>query len=127
MVTRTILAGLGLFCALSLAAEGQSGVNLPTPRDHYKAYNVESARLELTRKVLRDLRPEMLRIIELIRSRTKTESIRMEPEQVLQLARENQLALIVRILNDRDPETRKRVSEFLQAGAQATDLPQMEP
>src|SRR5207247_5230755 len=110
----------------SLVAEGQSGVNLPTPMDHYKTYNVESARLELMRKVLRDLQPEMLKFIELIRSRTKTESIPMEPEQVLQLARENRFALIVRVLNDCDPETRKKVSKFLQTGAQAADLPQME-
>jgi hypothetical protein len=37
------------------------------------------------------------------------------------------LALIVGVLNHLDPETRKKVSEFLQTGPQVADLRQMEP
>jgi len=124
--TRGILAGLCLFCALSLVAEGQSGVTLPTPRDHFKTYNVESARLDLMRRVLGDLKPQMVKIFELIQRRSKTESSRIQPEEVLQLARENGLELIARVLSDRDPETRKKLSEFLQTGAQGAYFPQME-
>jgi ubiquinone biosynthesis protein len=81
MTTRSIIVGISLFCALAPAARGQSGLVLPTPRDHYKTYNVESARL----------------------------------------------ALMTRVLNEVDPETRKQVVLFLGAGANTGDLPRMKP
>jgi len=38
---RNILVCITLSCALAAAAQGQSTLTLPTPRDHYKTYNVE--------------------------------------------------------------------------------------
>jgi len=45
--TRTILASVISVCGLALAAQGQSSLTLPTHRDHYKTYDVQSAKLEL--------------------------------------------------------------------------------
>jgi len=39
--TRNILVCIILFCALAPALLGQSSQTRPTPRDHYKTYNVE--------------------------------------------------------------------------------------
>jgi hypothetical protein len=39
--TRSLLIGIVLFCALVSTARSQSSLTLPTPRDHYKTYNVE--------------------------------------------------------------------------------------
>ena len=39
--TRNILVCIILFCVLAPALLGQSSQTRPTPRDHYKTYNVE--------------------------------------------------------------------------------------
>ena len=41
--TRNILVCIILFCALAPALLGQSNQPLPTPRHHYKTYDVERA------------------------------------------------------------------------------------
>ena len=48
--TRSLLVGIVLFCALASTARSQSSLTLPTPRDHYKTYNVEAAQRELLGK-----------------------------------------------------------------------------
>ncbi len=42
--THNILASVILVCGLALAAQGQSSLTLPTHRDHYKTYDVQSAK-----------------------------------------------------------------------------------
>ena len=54
--------------------EAKSGLILPTPKDHYKTYNVESAGRELMAKVLKDFEPQILKIVELVESGAKTEN-----------------------------------------------------
>jgi len=41
--TRNILVCIILFCVLASALLGQSSQTRPTPRDHYKTYNGETA------------------------------------------------------------------------------------
>ena len=41
--TRNVLVCIILFCALAPALLGQSSQTRPTPRDHYKTYDVERA------------------------------------------------------------------------------------
>jgi ubiquinone biosynthesis protein len=120
------LLHLFVFCALASAAEGQSGLILPTPKDHYKTYNVETAGRELMGKVLKDFEPQILKIVELVESGAKTENVPLqESEEILKLVRDGGLELIARVLND--PEARKKVVEFLQAGTRLGNLPQMKP
>ena len=52
MNTRNILVGISLLCTLAPAARGQSGLDLPTPRDHYKPTGVEAAQRALMTKVM---------------------------------------------------------------------------
>ncbi len=89
MTTRNVLAGISLFCALTPAAASQSGLILPTPRDHYKTYNVDSAGLELMGKVLEDSQPQILKVVEFLQSKGKTgNSTSIEPEELLKFVRE---------------------------------------
>ena len=125
IMTRRVFVGFALFWALSAGAEGQSGLSLPTPRDHYKTYNVESAKVELARKVLRDLESQMLAAIGSIQSPTGSEKLPLlDPEEVLQLARENRVEPLARVWRELDPGTQQKIVTFLRSGAQG-DLPQM--
>jgi ubiquinone biosynthesis protein len=89
MTTRNIIVGLSLFCALSQAARSQSGLVLPTPRDHYKTYDVESARLSLAGKVLSEVDPEIRKTaVKFLEAGANLGDLsRMKPEDIIRLAR----------------------------------------
>ena len=89
MTTRNIIVGLSLFCALAQAAGGQSGLVLPTPRDHYKTYNVESAQLSLVARVLSEVDPETRKAaVKFLEAGANPGDLsRMKPEDVIRLAR----------------------------------------
>jgi ubiquinone biosynthesis protein len=89
MTTRNIILGLSLFCALAQAARGQSGLVLPTPRDHYKTYNVESARLALAARLLSEVDPETRKtVVKFLEAGANPGDVaRMKPEDVMRLAR----------------------------------------
>src|SRR5262245_44524202 len=124
--TRNILACITLFCAITPGAQGQSSLTLPTPRDHYKTYNVETAELELIGKVIKDFEPQILKVVESLNSRTKTENLPpTESEELPMLGGDAGLELVAKVLNACDSETRKKVAEFLRSGAGAGDFPQM--
>ena len=126
--TRNILVCITLSCALAPAAQGQSSLTLPTPRDHYKTYNVERAWLELMEKVIKDFEPQILKVVEFLDSRAKTEHLPpIESEELLKLGRDARLELLAKVLSDFDPETRKRVAKFLRSGAEVGDFPRMKP
>jgi ubiquinone biosynthesis protein len=124
--TRNILACITLSCVIAPGAQGQSSLTLPTPRDHYKTYNVERAELELMGKVIKDFEPQIRRIVESLDSRAKTENLPpTESEELPKLGGDAGLDLMAKVLNDFDPETRKRVAKFLRSGAEAGDFPRM--
>ena len=88
MTTRNIIVGLSLFCALAQAARGQSGLVLPTPRDHYKTFNVESARLALMTKAMTGADPDTRKqIVKFLETGANIGDLpRMKPEDLIRLA-----------------------------------------
>jgi ubiquinone biosynthesis protein len=88
MTTRNFIVGLSLFCALAQAARGQSGLVLPTPRDHYKTFNVESARLALMTKAMTGADPDTRKqIVKFLETGANIGDLqRMKPEDLSRLA-----------------------------------------
>jgi hypothetical protein len=126
--TRNVLVCTTLICALASVAKGQSSLNLPTPRDHYKTYNVERAEIELIGKVIKDFGPQILKLVEFLDYRGNTENLPpTESEELLKRGLDAGLESMVKVWNDFDPETRKRVVEFLRSGAEVGDSPRMKP
>ena len=119
-ITRNTLACIILFCTVAPAAERQSSLTLPTPRDHYKTYDVQRARFELMVKVIKDFEPEILKL----NSTAKPETLpATESEEQLKPAVE--LESMAKVLNHFAPELRKRVADFLRSGAEIGDFPQL--
>src|SRR5262245_25211480 len=111
-----VLVCIPLFCVLAPGTQGQSSLTLPTPRNHYKTYNVERAELELLGKVTKDFEPQIRRIVESLDSRAKTENLPpIESEDLLRLGHDAELESVAKVLNAFDPETRKRVAKFLRS------------
>ena len=128
MKTIRNLACIILFCTLAPAADRQSSLTLPTPRDHYKTYNVQRAGLELMGKVIKDFEPQILKFVDFLDSRGKTEnSPPIESEELLRLARDAGLESMAKVLNDFAPEIRKRVADFLRSGTEVGDFPWIKP
>jgi hypothetical protein len=117
--TRTIiLVWITLFGGLGPAARGQSSLNLPTPRDHYKSYSVERAETELMGKLIKDFGPQISKFVEFMDHKTKTENLPpTESEELLNRGGDAGLESLVKVWNDFDPNIRERVVEFLRAGA----------
>src|SRR4026207_2337393 len=113
---RNILVCITLSCALAAAAQGQSSLTLPTPRDHYKNYNVERAGLELMEKAIKDFEPPILKVVQLLDSGAQTEHLPPTgSEELLHLGRAARLELLAKVLSGFGPETRKRVAKSLRS------------
>jgi hypothetical protein len=126
--TRNILVCTTLICALAPVAQGQASLNLPTPREHYKTYNVERAGIELMGKVIKDFGPQILMHVELLDYRGNTENLPpTESEELLKRGRDAGLESMVKVWNDFDPQTRNRIVEFLRSGAEVGGSMRMKP
>jgi ubiquinone biosynthesis protein len=126
--TRKIFACIILLCALALAAQGQSRLTLPTPRDHYKTYDVQRAELELIGKVIKDFEPQILKLVEFLDSRIKTENLPpTESKELPKPVGDAELESMAKVLNGFAPEIKKRVADFLRSGAEVGDFPQLKP
>jgi len=125
-VTRNILATIILFCAPGLAAQGQSSLTLPTPRDHYKTYDVQRAEFELMGKVIKDFEPQIMKLVEFLDSRAKIENWPpSESEDPLKPFGDAKIKSMAKVLNDFAPELRKRVADLLRSDGQVGDFPQL--
>jgi hypothetical protein len=125
--TRSILACIVLFCALASTARSQSCLTLPTPRDHYKTYNVEAAQRELLGKLIKDLEPQILKSVELLESNAKNENpSAIESEELPGLTGNAGLEPMAKVSND-FPDFKKRVEDFLRSGCSLGGFPQMKP
>jgi ubiquinone biosynthesis protein len=125
--TRSILACIVLFCALASTARSQSSLTLPTPRDHYKTYNVEAAQRELLGKLIKDLEPQILKSVELLESNAKNENpSAIESEELPGLTGNAGLEPMAKVSND-FPDFKKRVEDFLRSGCSLGGFPQMKP
>ncbi len=125
--TRSILACIILFCALASTARSQSSLTLPTPRDHYKTYDVEAAQRELLEKIIKDLEPQILKSIELLESNAKNENLAaIESEEPPGLTGNSGPEAIAKVSND-FPDLKKRVEDFLRSGGSLGGFPQMKP
>src|SRR5215831_4176972 len=126
--TRNILLCITLCCSFPPAAKGQSSLTLPTPRDHYKTYNIERAELELLGKVIRDFEQQALKLVEFPDSKAQNEnSPPIQSEDRTKLGIGARLESIIKALSDIDPETRRRVSEVLRSGAEVGDSLRIQP
>jgi hypothetical protein len=127
-ITRNILPCIILFSTVVPAAECQSSLTLPTPRDHYKTYNVQRAVLELMGRVIKDLEPQTLNLVEFLDSSADTEHFPpIESEERVELGRDTGPELLAKVSNNVDSETRKKVLDFLGSRAGAGGFPLMKP
>jgi ubiquinone biosynthesis protein len=125
--TRSLLVGIVLFCALASTAWSQSSLTLPTPRDHYKTYDVEAAQRELLGNIIKDLEPQILKSIELLDSNVKNENPpAIESEELPGLTGNAGLEPMAEVSND-FPDFKKRVEDFLRSGGSLGSFPQMKP
>jgi ubiquinone biosynthesis protein len=125
--TRSIFVCIVLFCALASTARSQSNLTLPTPRDHYKTYNVETAQRELLGKIIKDLEPQILRSVELLDSNAKNENPpAIESEELPGLTGNASLEPMTQVPND-FPDLKKRVEDFLRSGGSLGGFPQIKP
>ena len=125
--TRSPLVGIVLFCALASTARSQSSLTLPTPRDHYKTYNVEAAQRELLGKIIKDCEPQILKGIELLEAKAKSENLpAIESEEPPGLTGNAGPEAMAKVSND-FPDLKKRVEDFLRSGVSLGGFPQMKP
>jgi ubiquinone biosynthesis protein len=122
---RSLVVGIVLFCALASTARSQSCLTLPTPRDHYKTYNVEAAQRELLEKIIKDLEPQILKSIELLDSNAKNENLSaIESEELPALTGNAGLEPMAKVSNNLS-DLKKRVEDFLRSGGSLGGFPQM--
>ena len=85
--------GISLLCVTASAAEIQFTVKLPTPREHYKTYNVQAAGLKLMGEVMKDLDPTtQQKVMALMQAGGKPANLpHLQSDQIIKVIQEHGL------------------------------------